>query len=327
MTDTEASSLASRLEAVFDERFVERALDTLELRERPTDIVVAARADATQRVADLRNLVAELAHPDDVQELYRSLAFFWLELRFAWTRHNQVIQYQSVFRGAAEPVVVARASMCAQLLAQVEELLDPRDLETLVNLAGEPLAIGGPDVPRIWRFVEHHQSQVEQLEQAGATALIAGGAVGEFASLPVDLVWPMVTEVVRTQVSDRIVAELDDPEGLTIDVRHVPLMCQLGGTVSTWIRDELARTGDPPEWGDAETFHFAVTRTARSLGVSARAPTRCPASVEQHQQLAAAVAELLGDNLLVGSVEAETGEAATVGVRLEFSQAEQEHAA
>lgn len=88
-------------------------------------------------------LVAELAlalgEPDDEEELYRTITDLWLELKFEWARHNQVMNYQLIRRGEADPRVMARGGVCSHVIMALESLLRPRDIAGLTSLVAAPL--------------------------------------------------------------------------------------------------------------------------------------------------------------------------------------------
>jgi len=98
------------------------------------------RAYTVARVAAIRDLAAAMPEADDEIELYRTLAAFWLELRFEWQRNNEVMNYQTVLRGSSEPRVVAEGSVGSFMLSRFETLLDPAHLDLLARYALELLA-------------------------------------------------------------------------------------------------------------------------------------------------------------------------------------------
>ena len=98
------------------------------------------RTYTAARVTAIRDLASAMPEPDDEIELYRTLAAYWLELRFEWQRNNEVMNYQTVLRGTAEPRVIAEGSVGSFLLSRIETLLDPAHLELLSRYAVELLA-------------------------------------------------------------------------------------------------------------------------------------------------------------------------------------------
>jgi len=98
------------------------------------------RAYAVARVTAIHDLAAAMPEAEDEIELYRTLAAYWLELRFEWQRNNEVMNYQTVLRGSAEPRVIAEGSVGSFMLSRIETLLDPAHLELLAQYALELLA-------------------------------------------------------------------------------------------------------------------------------------------------------------------------------------------
>jgi hypothetical protein len=107
------------------------------------------------KIAAVAELADALADPEDEDELYRSAAFLWLELKSEWVRYNQTMQYQVARRGEAEPTVFVKGAVCAQFLMRIEPLLLPCDVDMLTTMSAEPLQFGKADVERIRRFLAH----------------------------------------------------------------------------------------------------------------------------------------------------------------------------
>ncbi len=96
-------------------------------------------AEAESLSAQITSLASSLQHPDDEPDLYRSLAALWLELRFAWQRHNMVANYDTIGTGSCAPIVLARASTASFFLQRIEALLAREHLDKLGDTAVELL--------------------------------------------------------------------------------------------------------------------------------------------------------------------------------------------
>jgi hypothetical protein len=100
--------------------------------------------DLLRYSTDKGDLVAELVDaledPEDEEELYRTVTDLWLELKFEWARYNQVMQYQLARKGEAQTKVIARGSVCSNIIRELEELLRPRDIASLTKFVASPLA-------------------------------------------------------------------------------------------------------------------------------------------------------------------------------------------
>ena len=118
---------------------------------------------ARSKISAVNELADALADPEDEDELYRSAAFLWLELKSEWVRYNQTMQYQVVRYGEAEPTVFVKGAVCAQVLARVEPLLLLSDVDLLTNMSAEPLQFGKADVARIRRFLAHQDEVMTQI--------------------------------------------------------------------------------------------------------------------------------------------------------------------
>ena len=125
-----------RLLGVADDTVIQPAVDSL-LREVALDPATEAtvRDYALGRVTAVRELAQAMPEADDEVELYRTVAAYWLELRFEWQRNNEIMNYQTVMRGHADPRVVAEGAIGSFMLARVEECLDVSHQELLTRYA------------------------------------------------------------------------------------------------------------------------------------------------------------------------------------------------
>jgi len=100
-------------------------------------------ANLVQVALDRANAVHELARalsePDDEQDLYRAIASFWLQLRFEWQRHNDVMGYGDVL-GIPMPTLGAEGWVGSYLFERFETLLLPQHIEALSHYSFELLA-------------------------------------------------------------------------------------------------------------------------------------------------------------------------------------------
>jgi hypothetical protein len=191
-------------------------------------------ADLRHRLDELLDLADALGAPEDVEELYRALAFSWLGLRSDWTRLNLLIQYRTMSAGEPRPSDVASGAVVSALLAAVEPLLAPHDQDLLVRVAAEPLAITLSDPDWLDRFAENRRQavariEVEALAQEGVVGPVAGSldaadplrrAVHAVAHIPLELVWgPLASRVVERLAPRRVVLVNDSPSDVRVDVR------------------------------------------------------------------------------------------------------------
>lgn len=100
----------------------------------PLDAVVVEgiRASALQKVLGIQALARALSSPEDLEQLYKSLAALWLELRFEWERHNTVSNFTLALSGEVDAPTMVKGATASMLLGWLETLLDPHDTEQLV---------------------------------------------------------------------------------------------------------------------------------------------------------------------------------------------------
>ena len=132
---------AERLLVIADEAAIHDAVSGF-LRDVALDPVAATivRDYALSRVAAIRDLAAAMPEADDEIELYRTAAAFWLELRFEWQRNNEIMNYQTVLRGHADPRVVVEGAIGSFMLSRLEVCLDASHLDMLTRYAIELLS-------------------------------------------------------------------------------------------------------------------------------------------------------------------------------------------
>lgn len=105
------------------------------------------RAHAHERIGALRGLARAMSEPDDLDELYRSLAAYWLELRAAWERCNQTANYHLIRTGdEPPPVLLATAALSSAMLGMIEEMTSPEQLGQLGAVMLDLLERIRPDV-------------------------------------------------------------------------------------------------------------------------------------------------------------------------------------
>ena len=142
-------SLAEQLSSVADASIIvpscREIAESVDLSTEDRDGLVV---DAATLSAQILALAASLQDPEDEPDLYRSLAALWLELRFAWQRHNMVANYDTIRTGTCAPIVLARASMASYVLLRIEALLAQEHLDKLGDTAVELLDSVRSDVER-----------------------------------------------------------------------------------------------------------------------------------------------------------------------------------
>jgi hypothetical protein len=179
-----ASALRDRLLSAIDEGLLAAIQPMIEGAELPREIEPNLRTYLESKIAAVRELAGALGEPEDEAELYRSVAFLWLELKFEWVRFNQVMQYQTVRDGQASPLVFAKGSACADVLAKAEAVLSPRDVSTLTDISAEPLRFGRPDLDRIRRFLAHHEGTIARIDRLMLSASSAYEGLVDVAAKP-----------------------------------------------------------------------------------------------------------------------------------------------
>jgi len=126
--------------------------------------------EISQQGASLRQSMLDLIVEDDTSEADIVLPFLWLEKRFEWMRLNSQMQYQTVFRGQADPVLMARGAALSDLVGVLESYLPPETAFFASKVAADPLGIARAELTRNERIFQ-------ALEAAGSGSRVAVDAI------------------------------------------------------------------------------------------------------------------------------------------------------
>ena len=130
----------------------------------------ATMEEFAQEAAGLRQSLLDLIIEDDTSEAEIVLPYLWLEKRFEWMRLNAQMQYQTVFKGQADPVLMARGGALSDLIGVLESYLPPETAFFASKVAADPLGIARAELTRNERIFE-------ALEAAGSGSRVAVDAI------------------------------------------------------------------------------------------------------------------------------------------------------
>ncbi len=85
---------------------------------------------------DLITLIQEIEDPEEVA---MTLAINYIELKSRWIAINTKINYQNFRTGSCDSATALRGAAISQLLALVEGLLTPEDIEQITAFLAEPI--------------------------------------------------------------------------------------------------------------------------------------------------------------------------------------------
>lgn len=128
---------------------VTRLLDDRRLTEQAEEMLTAlgaadntAERDTVQRLltrfADIAASLIDMCPDGDEYELAQAVPAVWLELRFAWSRCNLQIQYQTMTRGSAREGLMVCGAILGQLLESLERHLDAETMLLVNKIADDP---------------------------------------------------------------------------------------------------------------------------------------------------------------------------------------------
>ncbi len=100
------------------------------------------------KVQGIHDLADALSTAEDRDDLYRTLAHYWIELRVEWDRYNNVMNYQ-LASGEQDPLVVGKGTACSELLTWLEDVMEQDDLSAMADFCSEPLERIRAEVERL----------------------------------------------------------------------------------------------------------------------------------------------------------------------------------
>lgn len=129
---------AIKKKASFD-RMEEALKTTVEAMEADSTTAKRLEQYMREKVEGIHDLADALSQTEDRDDLYRTLAHFWIELRVEWDRYNNVMNFQLMSGGEQDPVVVAKGTACSEILTWLEEVMEEEDLSAMAEFCSEPL--------------------------------------------------------------------------------------------------------------------------------------------------------------------------------------------
>jgi len=125
------------------------------------DVTAIAPADAAALIASVKERLGGIAAAlrdvcvdDDATEAVSMLPWIVLELRLEWMRYNMQMQYQTLLRGTAEPLLMARGAALSFVLEAVELELDSEAAYVVGKIAADPAGAARGAAQRTDRLIE-----------------------------------------------------------------------------------------------------------------------------------------------------------------------------
>lgn len=85
----------------------------------------------------------DLTFDGDESEAERHIPLTWLALRYEWSRCNDQMQYQTIIKGAADTLTMARGSMLSKIAEKLEAQQTRKELFWTLKLAADPFGTVG----------------------------------------------------------------------------------------------------------------------------------------------------------------------------------------
>lgn len=115
-----------------------------QLREAFATSNMNPQPDAVERTIEwiktLRHdLLALLKEVDDDEQIEQTMAINYVELKSRWIAINTKVNYQMFRTGQFDVETALRGTSASMFLAEVEALLDPRDIAAITEFLAQPL--------------------------------------------------------------------------------------------------------------------------------------------------------------------------------------------
>ncbi len=109
-------------------------------------------ASIDARLVSMATSLREVCIDDDRTEAFALLPSICLELRFEWMRYNVQLQYLTIKRGLADPVLMARGAALLYIIEAVEMHLDAEGSFVVSRITADPVATARGAVERTDRL-------------------------------------------------------------------------------------------------------------------------------------------------------------------------------
>jgi len=152
--------------ALLDPVEVEATMSVVALTPEVTDEMLGLiERDYRSRCESICAAMDDLTFEGDESEAEKHIPLTWLATRYEWARCNDQMQYQTILKGQADPMTMARGSMLSKIAEKLEALQTRQELFWTMKLAADPFGTVGR-IPHMARRLM-------------STTAAAGRAVGE----------------------------------------------------------------------------------------------------------------------------------------------------
>ena len=163
------------------------------------------------RVLGIAESLRDVCIEDDTTEALAMIPSIWLELRFEWMRYNMQMQYQTLLRGTADPLLMARGAALSYLLGEVEFHLDAEAAFIVNKIAADPTAAARGAIDRTDRLFSILSSASAGGRDAVEALLLAQHQITKHTdSVPVRTELRKVISIVMDRIGRALLVTVDD---------------------------------------------------------------------------------------------------------------------
>lgn len=125
--------------SLLDPDEVQATMDIVALTPDVTpEILDKVSNDYRERCERLCEALEDLTFDDDESEAERHIPLTWLATRYEWSRSNDQMQYQTMLKGQADTLTMARGSMLSKIAEKLEAQQTRKELFWTLKLAADP---------------------------------------------------------------------------------------------------------------------------------------------------------------------------------------------
>lgn len=133
------SKVQSIRHALLDPDEVQATLDVVALTPDLTpEMLEQVAGEYLRRCERICDAFADLTFDDDESEAERHIPLTWLATRYEWSRCNDQMQYQTIIKGSADTLTMARGSMLSKIAERLEAQQSRKELFWTLKLAADP---------------------------------------------------------------------------------------------------------------------------------------------------------------------------------------------
>lgn len=133
------SKVQALRQALLDPAEIQAAMDVVaHTPDATAEIIGKVSKEYCERCERICEALEDLTVDDDESEAERHIPLTWLATRYEWSRSNDQMQYQTMLKGQADTLTMARGSMLSKIAEKLEAQQTRKELFWTLKLAADP---------------------------------------------------------------------------------------------------------------------------------------------------------------------------------------------